>query len=110
MSRKLALVLMVLAAACGGAVQRNSLSRDAVPHNDATAECSLSLGRVNADAIQRAVHEAGDGSLDPCSGSLAQRDAYEADLARVDESPDGYVTLVFWMRLLHPEDPRPLRP
>ena len=87
-----ALILMILAGACGASVQRN----------ESAAQCSVSLGHASPATIARTIREASDGSLDPCSGSLAQRESYVADLAAIERDPDGYVTLVFWMRLLNP--------
>ena len=95
-------ILIALATACGGMhtdnVKRNALSKEA------DAQCSISLAHANADAIQRAVQAASDGTLDVCAGALSRPELYEAELASIDETPDGYATLVFWMRLVHPQN------
>lgn len=102
---KLALpVLVVLAAACGN-VQPDAVQRQA------TATCSITLApHSSADAIQRTVQAVVDGSFDPCSGALTQRELYAAELASTEESPDGYLVLVFTMRLMHPGQPATQRP
>ncbi len=98
--------LVVVATACGGAVQSNAVQR-----NQAAAQCSLQLApHANADAIQRALQSVADGAIDPCSGALAHRELYSADLSSIEETPDGYVVLVFWMRLLHPGEQPTQRP
>src|SRR5260370_26264028 len=90
--------LVVVATACGGAVQSNAVQR-----NQAAAQCSLQLApHANADAIQRALQSVADGAIDPCSGALAHPELYTADLSRTDETPDGHLGLAFSMRLLHP--------
>lgn len=102
-------VLAVVASACGD-VQRNAVQNNAVQQK-ATATCSISLApNSSADAIQRTVQAVTDGSLDACSGALTHRELYSAELASIDESPDGYLVLVFWMRLVHPGEPVPQRP
>jgi len=93
-------LLAVLATACGGAVERNAVPREA----EAPARtCSIKLAPdTSADAIQRMVQQVTEGLVDPCAGALPRRDLYSAQLASTDETPDGFIELRFWMRLLHP--------
>src|ERR1700674_3387149 len=110
---KLIPVLAILATACGGVIQRNGVSPNETVQSDETAQCSLSLApHSNADAIQRAVQAVADGLVDPCAGSLAQRQLYTASLARIDQGDgaDPFLVLVFWMRLLPPNEPPVQRP
>lgn len=107
---KLIAVPVLFAVACGGTIQRET-----APANDTagSVECSLALApHSNAAALQQAVQDVVDGSLDPCAGSLPQRELYGASLARIDEDGgmDRFLVLVFRMRLLHPLQPSPLRP
>ncbi len=94
---KCALILTVLAAACGGAVQHDESA--------AVAQCSLSLGRASSDLVQQTVRDVEDGSLDPCGGTLPQLERYQPKLAGIEQDDNGFVTLVFSMRLRNPYAP-----
>jgi hypothetical protein len=105
-------ILVLFAVACGGTAQRETASATREKEAE-SVQCSLSLApHSDAAAIQRAVQAVTDGSLDPCAGALPQRELYAAQLARIDEGDgaDPFLVLVFWMRLLHPLQPSPLRP
>jgi alkylation response protein AidB-like acyl-CoA dehydrogenase len=89
-----ALIAIAIAAACGGAEQPRQAA--------GAAKCSMSLGRVSPDVAEQMVLQVNDGSIDPCGGTLAQRERYRPELASVEEDDNGFLTLVFWMRLRNP--------
>ena len=96
-------VLTALAAACGG--------QESQERNDQAVECSLKVA-ANADAIRVALQQVADGTIDPCSGALTEANRYSAELGRIDpdDASDGYVRMVFAMRLRNPTAPRTDRP
>jgi hypothetical protein len=104
-------ILVLFAVACGGTAQRETAATARERETD-SVQCSLSFApHSDAAAVQRALQAVADGSLDPCAGTLPQRELYSASLARIDQDDaDRFLVLVFWMRRLHPLQPSPLRP
>ena len=102
-SKIAAAALAVLAGACG----RESSSQGTAE----AVSCSIRVP-ANPDAIQAALKDVRDGSLDPCAGAIAHPDRYLAELTRIDpaDGGDAFVEMVFAMRQRHPGDPVPVRP
>ena len=93
-----ALAAALLTAACGS---------ESSQRNVEAVSCSMRVA-ATTDAINAAMQQVADGTLDPCSGSLANREAYSAELSRIDsvDGSDAFVEMVFLMRLRHPTDPK----
>ena len=87
-----------LAVACG---------TESSQQNVQAVSCSMRVA-ANADAIDAALQQVADGTLDPCSGSLANPELYSAEFSRIDavDGSDAFVEMVFLMRLRHPTDPK----
>lgn len=95
------LFVPMLAAACGTAKQKETT----------VAECALSLpAHSDHVAIEDAIDAVANGTLDPCQGSLAHREAYRAELDHVEDPPDASVVLIYRMEFLHPEWGKPSAP
>jgi hypothetical protein len=94
-----ALAAAVLAAACG--------TESSSQQNAQAVSCSMRVA-ANNDAINAALQQVAAGTLDPCSGALASRELYSAELSRIDavDGNDAFVEMVFLMRLRHPTDPK----
>ncbi len=93
-----ALAVAFVAAACGTESSQQNLQ---------AVSCSVRVA-ANDDAINAALQQVADGTLDPCSGSLANPERYSAELSRIDrvDGSDAFVEMVFLMRLRHPTDPK----
>jgi hypothetical protein len=86
---KFAVLVPLLAAACGGATRADF--RSAAKE----MECSLSIdARSSALQVQEKVAAVLDGSLNPCGDAVADLRSANVSLARIDRDGDG-ITLVF---------------
>jgi hypothetical protein len=87
---KIAVLLPLFAAACGGATHsdfRAAAARE--------MECSLSMdARSSALQVQEKVAAVLEGNVNPCGDAVDLRSASVA-LARIDRGDEGEITLVF---------------
>jgi hypothetical protein len=95
---KIAALLPLFAAACGGVTNANQNSLENANQNAAESECSYTLP-ANADALQmhRALNAALEGEVDPCGGAVARGPSMSLSLQRVDAALNADGQRVFSM-------------
>jgi hypothetical protein len=102
-SKLAAVAAAVLAGACGTESQTGALQ---------DFSCTLKV-RDDPRAINEALQQVHDGTLDACNGALTAIDQYSAEAVRIDRldgSDAGYVDIVFMLRLRRVNGPLPQMP